>query len=228
MANVSWEVGADLFDRILVWAGATMAAQRITLPPPEREGGLPLSAALARRRSVRAFAARALTPAELGQLLWAAQGRSDPREGLRTAPSAGALYPLVVYAATVDGMFRYLVDAHALEQVLPGDLRAELAAAALGQEEIAHAPCVLVFTAVFARTTRKYGERGLRYVQTEVGHAAQNLLLTAAALGLSAYPVGAFDDARVAQVLHVGRGEAPLYLVPVGAARSDPKPAPAT
>jgi SagB-type dehydrogenase family enzyme len=166
---------------------------------------------------VRAFGPRTLTPAELGQLLWAAQGQNDAREGRRTAPSAGALYPLVVYTATGQGLFRYLFEPHALERVASDDLRGELAAAALGQDEIARAPCVFVFAAVLARTTRKYGERGVRYAHMEAGHAAQNVLLTAAALGLAAYPVGAFDDVRVAALLRMGRGEAPLYIVPAGA-----------
>jgi SagB-type dehydrogenase family enzyme len=196
-----------------------MAAQRITLPPPERDGGLPLSAALNRRRSVRAFAPHALSLAALGQLLWAAQGVVDARDGVRTAPSAGALYPLVLYAATADGVFRYVVAGHALERVAASDLRPDLAAAALGQEEIAAAPCVLVIAAVLARTTRKYGERGVRYVHIEAGHAAQNVLLTATALGLAAYPVGAFEDGHVARLLRLGPREAPLYLVPVGAPR---------
>jgi SagB-type dehydrogenase family enzyme len=194
-----------------------MTAGRTALPPPDTAGGLPLATALARRRSVRAFAARALTAAELGQLLWAAQGETDPGEGKRTAPSAGALYPLGLYAATVAGLSRYIVAAHALEHVSSRDLRADLAEAALGQQEVAQAPCVLIFTAVAARTTRKYGERGVRYVHIEIGHAAQNVLLAAAALGLAAYPVGAFDDARLAELLRLGRAEAALYLVPVGA-----------
>jgi SagB-type dehydrogenase family enzyme len=194
-----------------------VTVERSTLPPPDVDGGLPLAAALARRRSVRAFAARPLTVYEIGQLLWAAQGESDPREGKRTPPSAGALYPLAVYAATADGLSRYVPEAHALERLSPRDRRAELAEGALGQHEVAQAPCVLAFTAVVARTTRKYGERGVRYVHMEVGHAAQNVLLAAAALGLAAYPVGAFDDARVGELLQLGRGEAALYLLPVGA-----------
>lgn len=194
-----------------------MAIERIALPPPDRDRGIPLAAALARRRSVRAFAPRALTPVELGQLLWAAQGVTDPRQGLRACPSAGALYPLAVYAAIEQGLFRYVVEAHALQPIATDDLRRDLATAALGQHDIAQAPCALVFIAVAARTTRKYGERGIRYVHMEVGHAAQNVLLTATALGLAAYPVGAFDDARVARVLGLDRGEAPLYIVPVGA-----------
>jgi len=197
-----------------------MAAEVITLPAPDREGGMSLAAALACRRSVRAFGARALRPLELGQLLWAAQGETESREGLRTSPSAGALYPLVTYAATAQGLFRYLVHTHGLEAVLSGDLRADLAAAGRGQEEIEHAPCVLVFAAVQKRTTGRYGERGIRYVHMEAGHAVQNVLLTAQALGLAAYPVGAFNDARVAKLLHFGPNEVPLYLVPVGVPRA--------
>jgi len=192
------------------------------LPPPDCEGGIPLTAALARRRSVREFAQRALAPAEVGQLLWAAQGVTDARAGQRSSPSAGALYPLIVYAALADGLFRYVASGHLLEQVSARDLRRGLAAAALGQEEIAHAPCVLVLTAVFARTTRKYGERATRYVCMEAGHAAQNVLLTAAALDLAAYPVGAFADARVAELLGLAHDETPLYLVPVGAPQFRP------
>lgn len=83
-----------------------MICERSALPPPELDGGASLNAALARRRSVRAFAPRPLTRSELGQLLWAAQGQTDAREGKRAAPSAGALYPLAVYAATDEGLAR--------------------------------------------------------------------------------------------------------------------------
>jgi SagB-type dehydrogenase family enzyme len=180
-----------------------------------------LAAALARRRSMREFADRALGRSELSQLLWAAQGVSDGPTGLRTAPSAGALSPLFAYAALAEGLYRYVASTHVLEEVVARDLRSDLAIAALGQQEIAHAPCVLVLTAVFARTTRKYGERGVRYAWLETGHAAQNVLLAATALGLAAYPVGAFDDAQVAKLLRLTRDEAPLYLLPVGVLRSD-------
>lgn len=194
-----------------------MAAERIALPPPERSGGMPLAEALARRRSLRAFGARTLSLANLGQLLWAAQGETDAREGLRAAPSAGALYPLVCYAASAEGLFRYVVEAHALERLAAPDLRADLATAALGQEVVARAGCVLVLAAVFSRTRRKYGKRSERYVEMEAGHAAQNVLLSATALGLGACPVGAFDDSRVAKVLGLGRDEQALYLVALGA-----------
>ena len=186
------------------------------LPAPDTAGEMSLEEALAARRSVREFEARPLTEAELGQLLWAAQGTTDGR-GYRTAPSAGALYPLEVYVATADGLFRYEVDRHALAVVRRADLRPALHEAALGQAAVGRAPAVFVIAAVYERTAAKYGaERSPRYVHLEAGHAAQNLLLQAVALGLGAVSIGAFDDAGVQQALGLPEEEQPLYLIPVG------------
>lgn len=186
------------------------------LPPPALAGQMSLETALGQRRSVREFKARPLTSAELGQLLWAAQGMTGPR-GYRTAPSAGALYPLEVYVATVDGLFHYEVDRHALAVVGRSDVRTALYQAALRQVAVGRAPAVFVIAAVYERTVTKYGaERSPRYVHLEAGHAAQNLLLQAVALGLGAVPIGAFDDAGVQQALGLPQEEQPLYLIPVG------------
>jgi SagB-type dehydrogenase family enzyme len=186
------------------------------LPVPRLEGPLSLEEALRGRRSVRAFTDTALTLDEIGQLLWAAQGITDPR-GYRTAPSAGALYPLEVYAVTPEGVFHYEPVNHALVSLSGEDVRGSLAAAALGQQPILDSPLILTITAVFERTEVKYGsERGPRYVYLEAGHAAQNVLLEAVALGLGAVPIGAFDDAEVMQVLGLPPDHLPLYLIPVG------------
>jgi SagB-type dehydrogenase family enzyme len=186
------------------------------LPTPLLVGQLSLEAALAGRRSVREFSARPLTEVELGQLLWAAQGITDPR-GYRTAPSAGALYPLEVYVATADGLFHYEVDSHGLTVAGGTDLRPALYEAALHQEPVRQAAAVFVIAAVYERTAVKYGaERSPRYVHLEAGHAAQNLLLQAVALGLGAVPIGAFDDSGVQRALGLPAGELPLYLIPVG------------
>jgi SagB-type dehydrogenase family enzyme len=186
------------------------------LPAPTVAGQMSLETALAQRRSVREFNARPLTDAELGQLLWAAQGITD-RRGYRTAPSAGALYPLEVYVATADGLFHYEVGRHALAVVGRADLRPALYQAALRQAAVQQAPAVFVIAAVYERTAVKYGaERSPRYVHLEAGHAAQNLLLQAAALGLGAVPIGAFDDAGVQQALGLPTEQQPLYLIPVG------------
>ena len=189
----------------------------VPLPPPEEKGLRSLEEVLAARRSVRAFKGAALTPKQLGQLLWSAQGVSDRARGLRTAPSAGALYPLEVYAVTVEGVFRYVPERHAIRKVRGGDVRQSLAAA-LGQSWVAEAPASVVITAVYARTARKYGERARRYVDMEAGCAAQNVLLQATAMGLGSVLVGAFDDRRVQEVLGCAAEEEPLLIVPVGEA----------
>ncbi len=186
------------------------------LPAPEETGPRSLEEVLAERRSVRAYDDRDLSKAETGQLLWAAQGLSDP-SGKRTAPSAGATYPLEVFLATADGLAHYRPEQHALESVSGADLRGALADAALGQEEVAEAPAVLVLSGVVERTEGRYGARAERYVALEAGHAAQNVLLQAVALDLASVPIGAFDDDEVRAVLGLDERHTPLYLLPVGA-----------
>lgn len=223
--------GALLLVMLLQMAFAT-AGNRVTetteliqLPAPVRSGGIPLGELLERRRSVRAFAARPLTLDEAAQLAWAAQGVTH-RDGLRTAPSAGALYPLELYlvAGAVEGLesgiYRYLPAGHSLELTSAGDRRLPLSKAAFGQTWVAEASAIFVFGAVYERTTRKYGKRGRRYVHMEVGHAAQNLFLQAVSLGLSTVVVGAFDDAEVASVLRLPPGVQPLSILPVGRMRA--------
>lgn len=195
--------------------------ETIQLPAPRLQSRYSLERALRERRSVRHFAATPLTLLELGQLLWAAQGVTHGA-GLRTAPSAGALYPLQTYVVALNvqglaaGVYRYLPQRHALALIERENARAGLSAAALGQAPVAEAPVVVALAAVEVRTTVKYGARGLAYVEREAGHAAQNLLLQATALGLAGVPIGAFDDARVAATLHLPSDERPLYLLPVG------------
>lgn len=186
------------------------------LPPPKQEGAVSLEEALARRRSVRSFEDRPLTTSELGQLLWAAQGVTDER-GFRATPSAGALYPLELYVATADGVLHYLPDGHRWQVVSQDDARQGLYQAALRQDPVRQAPAVFVVAAVYERTAQKYGaQRSPRYVHMEAGHAAQNLLLQAVALGLGGVPIGAFDDGAVQEVLGLPAEHEPLYLIPVG------------
>lgn len=193
----------------------------IHLPQPNSDSDFSLERALKQRRSVRNFSGAALALNEIAQLLWSAQGITSP-DGLRTAPSAGALYPLEIILAAGNvtgldpGVYRYDPSGHLLTPVAEGDRRAELARAALGQLWMQTAPAVIAFGAVAERTTRKYGSRGIPYVYIEVGHSAQNVFLQAQALGLGAAVVGAFDDARIASILQMPKEERPLYLMPVG------------
>ncbi len=191
------------------------AGDIIDLPAPRTDGGMSLEEALAARRSAREFTDEPLTLEQISQLLWSAQGITADWGG-RTAPSAGALYPLEVYVVTADGSFHYLPDGHRLWVMSRGDLRAPLAEAALGQAAVSEAPAVFVITAVYARTAGKYGDRAERYVRLEAGHACQNLLLQAVALGLGAVPIGAFSDTEVQRVLGLPADQEPLYLIPVG------------
>lgn len=196
------------------------AAQGVNLPAPPGTGTVSLEESLARRRSVRDFSAEALTLDDISRLLWAAQGVIA--SGHRTAPSAGATYPLEIYLAAgnvenlADGVYRYLPERHRLEAVSGGDIRQRLADAAVNQEWLIGAPVVMAIAAVFDRTAARYGRRAERYVDMEAGHAAQNLLLQVTVLGLGATPVGAFDDDEVSRLLHLPVGETPLYLIPVG------------
>lgn len=200
--------------------GTGSEAPGVSLPPPPSTGAMSLNEALARRRSVREFAHGVLTLDEISQLVWAIQGVTAPE--LRTAPSAGAAYPLEVYLLVGNaenlaaGIYRYRPGLHRLELVADGDIRLPFADAAVGQTWISKAAMVVVIAAVFERTTSLYGKRSERYVYTEAGHAAQNLLLQAAALELGARPVGAFNDLGVARLLRLPAGEMPLYIIPVG------------
>lgn len=191
-------------------------ADMIELPSPAHSSEMTLEEALGSRRSVREYSDQPLTTAELGQLLWAAQGTTSER-GFRTAPSAGALYPLEVYLITAEGVFHYEPQDHQLRLMSQDDARPALYQAALQQEPVLRAPAVFILAAVYARTVKKYGEeRSARYVQMEAGHAAQNLLLEATALGLGAVPIGAFHDQEVQKALGLPADHQPLYLIPIG------------
>ena len=215
--------------------GRTSASERTgeaqltyILPAPATDGAFSVERALANRRSRRQFQDTALSVEQLSQILWAAYGVTLPlphpglRGGLRTTPSAGALYPLEIYvvignvAGLEAGVFRYISEEHKLVRTLARDVRAELSAAALGQRMIQDAPATLVFTAVFSRMTGRYGQRGRRYVYMEIGHSAQNVYLQAEALGLGTCAIGAFVDNRVRQLLQLPADEEPLYIMPIG------------
>lgn len=195
--------------------------ETIRLPEPKYDSNISIEKALLKRRSVRSYKDSPLTLAEVSQLLWAAQGITSPR-GLRTAPSAGALYPLEIYVVAgnvedlPDGVYNYMPDKHELARVVKGDKRTELCNAALGQTSVRNAAAVIVFSAVYGRTTVKYGDRGMQYVHIETGHAAQNVFLQTIPLNLGTVVIGAFYDDEVKKVLQMSDTEQPLYIMPVG------------
>lgn len=196
--------------------------QVIKLPQPKYNSQFSVEKALLKRRSVRDFKNEPLTLAEVSQLLWSAQGITEPTTGFRTAPSAGALYPLEVYLIVGNveklspGIYKYQPAGHQLIKLSSADKRTELYHAALSQEWVKDGAVVIVFSAVYERTTEKYGERGVRYVHIEAGHAAQNVYLQTVALNLGTVVVGAFDDNQVKKILNLKENEQPLIIMPIG------------
>jgi SagB-type dehydrogenase family enzyme len=193
----------------------------INLPEPRLESNVSLEETLLNRRSIREYANTPLALKEVSQLLWAAQGLTAEWGG-RTAPSAGGLYPLEIYLAAgsvenlAAGIYKYKPEGHELAKLRDGDVREELTKAALDQAWVKEGAIDLVIAAVYDRTTDKYGDRGVRYVDMEAGHAAQNLYLQATVLNLGMVTIGSFHDEQVKSILGMLQDEFPLYVIPVG------------
>ncbi len=208
----------------LIFSAVTASgAEVVKLPPPAHQGKMSVEEALKKRRTVRSYAQRGLDLAQISQLLWGTDGLSDPR-GYRTAPSAGATYPLEVYLVVGErgvsglpaGLYHYRPESHTLELVQKGDLRGPVARASLHQTWMAEAPVMVILAAEYRRCMARYGERGVRYTDMEVGSASQNLFLQAEALGLAAGIVGAFQDRALQELLKLPPAHQPLLVMPVG------------
>lgn len=190
--------------------------EEVMLPEPRLKGDYSLEEVLAKRRSIRNFSDKEIEIEKISQLLWAAQGITEKASGKRTAPSAGALYPMEIFIVKNDGAYHYLPQTHQLMKISEKDLRQKLSAACLFQQSVSGAAVDIVITAIYERTTVKYGERGIRYVDIEAGHVCQNILLTAVSLELGAVPIGAFEDKAVQLLLGLPSNYIPLYVIPVG------------
>ncbi|KTD18273.1 SagB/ThcOx family dehydrogenase [Legionella jordanis] len=197
----------------------TPSANEIKLANPAYTSNISIEEALNQRRSIREFKNKSVNLQQIAQLLWASQGITS-KEGFRTAPSAGALYPLEIYLVSGNieklpaGIYHYIPATHSLYKIKEGDVRNHLAEAALGQEVVRHAAASIVITAEFSQTINKYGEKGKQFVFMEAGHAAQNIYLQSISLALGTVSVGAFDENQLKIIL--GIKEIPLYILPVG------------
>lgn len=198
--------------------------EEIALPKPKVKGTISVEEAIKARRCIRNYQAKPLTMKQLSQILWAAQGITQEGGFKRAAPSAGALYPLEIFAIAGKkvikelnaGAYQYIPTSHSIKISLKGDLRAKIAEAALEQKFIAQAPLVIVITADYNRTAKKYGQRAIRYVHIEVGHTAENIMLQAISLGLSSAIVGAYYDDKLSSILQLPPELKPLLIIPVG------------
>ncbi len=194
----------------------------IQLPAPNYKSNTSVEEALQKRRSVREYSKEPLSLFEISQILWAAQGITDNGYGLRTAPSAGALYPIELYlvAANVKdltrGIYKYNPRRNTLKKTIEGDKRIEISNAALKQDAIEKSSAIVLITAIYERTSVKYGKRTERYVNMEVGHVGQNIYLQAVSLGLGTVMMGAFKDDALKKVLNLPANEFPLAIYPLG------------
>lgn len=197
---------------------------QIQLPPPGTSQK-PLLECLRQRKSIRRFSKKPITLEQLSYLLWASTGiqRTEMGHQFRTAPSAGALYPIETYLAANNieklekGLYHYSVRRHKLEQLEKGDYSLKIASAALGQKMCATAACTFLFSAIFARTTSKYAQRGYRYVYLDAGHIAENLALSAISLDLGSCEIGAFYDEPVNALFELdGTDESAVLLAAAG------------
>jgi len=212
----------------LKWATAKDKPQfkeaAMKLRPPKTDGTVSVEWAIKQRRTIRSFSPETLNLNQLSQLLWSAQGNTENGGFKRAAPSAGALYPMDVYAvvgrSSVEqieaGVHHYEPNGHALSYITKKDVRDRVAKASLSQMWMARAPLNIVITAEYSRITVKYKERGIRYAMIEAGHIAQNLFLQAEAMGLKAAIVGAFHDNELIDILKIPRSHEPLLIMPIG------------
>ncbi len=200
-------------------------SRKVALPSFTPDRPMALDQALKRRKSIRRYRPEPISLGQLGYLLWASTGIQRREQGyeFRTAPSAGALYPIETYLVANNvrsldpGAYHYSIRGHELEQLRAGSLQQHIAAAALGQNMCATAPAVFVWTAIFARSRWKYAQRAYRYVYLDAGHIAENLALAAVSLGLGTCQVGALFDDEVNQLLGVdGTEESVVYMSVVG------------
>ncbi|OGN89252.1 MAG: hypothetical protein A2158_00125, partial [Chloroflexi bacterium RBG_13_46_14] len=193
----------------------------IKLPEPRYDSEVSLEESLLNRRSTRSYSDEPLTLQEVSQLLWAAQGITDDA-GHRTAPSAVALYPLSIYVVTgnvpeiMDGVYIYKPEEHSIKRIIDGDIRKELAEAAMGQASIRQGAVSFIVTVDYGIVMSRFGDKGERFGTLEAGHAAQNLCLQATALDLGLVTAGAINDDKVAEVLNLPENLTPLYVIPVG------------
>jgi SagB-type dehydrogenase family enzyme len=206
------------------WLFHKKGGKRMRLPDPQFEGDVSLERAIRTRRTIRSFGGKALSLRQISQLLWASQGITETGGFKRAAPSAGALYPMDIYAVAgagcVEGLdpgvYHYEPEGHSISFGKGEDARRDVARASLRQTWMAQAPLNLIITAEYSRITGKYGQRGIRYAMIEAGHIGQNIFLQAQAMGLAAGIVGAFDDERLIRVMGIQETHEPLLIMPVG------------
>lgn len=200
-------------------------SKKIKLDKPSNLSKTTLNDVLKKRKSIRDFSKESISKEQLSYLLWASTGIQREEQGFefRTAPSAGALYPIETYLVVNNvediskGVYHYSIKEHTLEQLKSGDFGLKIAEAALEQEMCTEAAVVFIWTAIFARSKCKYGQRAYRYIYLDAGHMAENLALASVSLDLGSCQIAALFDDEVNKIIDVdGVKESVIYMSVVG------------
>ncbi len=216
--GVDWNNQPELYKKI-------PNCKKINLPEPGEISKMSLVSCLKKRKSVRDFSDKPITLKQLSYLLWASTGIQRKEHGFeyRTAPSAGALYPIETYLVInkvkdlAKGVYHYSIKDHTLEELKLGDFGLKAANAALDQVMCAKAAVVFIWTAIFQRSKWKYNQRAYRYIYMDAGHIGENLALASTSLGLGSCQIGALFDEEVNDIIGVdGTIESTIYMSVVG------------
>ena len=216
--SLDWRKQPELYKRY-------PESKKIKLEPPKYLLKVTLDEVLKKRKSIRNFSEKPVTKVQLSYLLWASTGIQREEHGFnyRTAPSAGALYPIETYLIVnrvkeiPKGIYHYSIKDHTLEELKKGDFGIEISHAALEQEMCKYASVVIIWTAIFNRSKWKYGERAYRYIYLDAGHIAENLALSSTSLGLGSCQIAALFDDEINELLGVnGIEESVIYMSVVG------------
>jgi len=196
--------------------GPSSETKIIKLAEPKLKGKLTLEEAIEKRRSIRSFTGEKLSIEQISQLAWSGQGITEKQKGFRTAPSAGAIYPIELYVAIPEGLFVYHPVNHSLEKMVDSDVRAKLAEASFGQRWVADAGADFIIVGSEKKLAAKYGGKANSYLLLEAGHIGQNILLQAVSLDLGAVPIGAFNAEEVNKICNLPKELESLYIISVG------------
>lgn len=192
--------------------------KEIKLLPPEFPNKTTLKKVLLNRISTRKFSNQPITIKQLSSLLYFSAGI---KENNRFYPSAGARYPLEIYIVSLNiqglspGIYHYYLKSHSLEYL--SNLKKFNLNECFDQSWTRKVSCFIIITAIFKRTTIKYGDRGYRYILIEVGHLGQNIYLNCEALNLGCCAIGGFVDDKLNDLLDIdGLNESAIYVFAIG------------
>lgn len=201
--------------------------ESIELPKPDL-GKDQIRKLIAERASYRQFSKIPITRKELSEVLYFSAGLThksitDPEKISRSYPSAGAKYPLELYVLVQygkdlqPGLYHYNIIEHSLDILLspvPSYLVQKIWKT---QEWFKSAGAIIFITALFERTTAKYGKAGTTFPFIEAGHVVQNTYLITQTLKLGCCAIGQFNEKELVKLLDINPvHEIPIYYVAVG------------